>query len=892
MAGVLVTETTPGYQLRGAARFLSGDGSLEPEPYLEPAKFDEDAAISLALEMVASRRLHDTSFCESHIPHPMSYEAAVFWFEAFLIISSNHAPTREEFQKWQQMPPNYLERFHQNCGNSYNVLPQLYSAIFASLFGPVEFLKQLADGKFLFGEGTYWNRHNIEPELIRGAWRFVRPYLNTQEISEIRGYLRPKVDVSLWPKIDKAPNPTAFWVAAMMGMNAELQALVRTWTYAPGDLARDITRSHIPQLILMGTNDSKLISKYTEHFDLPMASFVEFKCWLHHLQAHGIPAAMTWLERGSNPETIAALQDTTDPVLAPHMLHWKLHFRDPAPGRIWLEKNIGAGVTGLLPMFAKRGKLADTVKDYLISVCEQGYESLITNELPKLPKALQDKVRRHILERPKPVDTPTECREPEWAKEYAGIPDSMPSWVNLPLLPPLTTAGVRLPDAVVAGMISDVRAQEDVTKSITWKIRKQMDTASGDRFAIAHFERFLAEKIRWSENWVIRLMGLIGGNGVVDLFMKRMTRWSGGSGSRRQVEAVDAIQYIETDYAIIHLRHLVDHHHDSDIRRQAKESLTKITSRSRLDSRKIDDKAVPSLGLQSETIYSYGERKFQLKLGANLQAHVQEFPAGRVTTVLPSLRKTDDVNLAAVARDEFTAVKHRIQEVSRILAKRWEHTYIDRHSWSMLDFSQVVLNHPIAHGLSQRVLWRLQTGVPTENQFFRITSEGDFADISDRPMAKPAPQARIMVAHSLEMSASEREGWTQHFRDYEIIPAFRQLDRPFIQLSEAETQQREYTGFASRQVPLTNDRLNLLRKHHWVRRSACLEFDLVSYKLLAKLFYTGRGVIHCEKFYFYSKNKTLDAEERNVMLRDIDPVLRSEILCQVDELTRVETARV
>ena len=116
---------------------------------------------------------------------------------------------------------------------------------------------------------------------------------------------------------------------------------------------------------------------------------------------------------------------------------------------------------------------------------------------------------------------------------------------------------------------------------------------------------------------------------------------------------------------------------------------------------------------------------------------------------------------------------------------------------------------------------------------FRVTEEGDYADVDDDPLTLDGP---IAIPHPLTLEPPLRAAWGEVLADYELLPPFPQLGRPLYDIDEPERSSVELTRFAGARVPALT-LVGSLERAGWRRgevedggmyRSHRCEFDGVS----------------------------------------------------------------
>ena len=104
--------------------------------------------------------------------------------------------------------------------------------------------------------------------------------------------------------------------------------------------------------------------------------------------------------------------------------------------------------------------------------------------------------------------------------------------------------------------------------------------------------------------------------------------------------------------------------------------------------------------------------------------------------------------------------------------------------WSAEDFETLLVGHPLQrHLVRLLVLATYRDGAVSAT--FRLTEEGDYADSDDEPFAL-ADHALVGIVHPMHLDSAQQAAWGEILADYEIVPPFPQLGRPVYDVEPGE----------------------------------------------------------------------------------------------------------
>lgn len=256
-------------------------------------------------------------------------------------------------------------------------------------------------------------------------------------------------------------------------------------------------------------------------------------------------------------------------------------------------------------------------------------------------------------------------------------------------------------------------------------------------------------------------------------------------------------------------------------------------------------------------------------------------------------------------------MKKTVADVAKIQGARLEQAMVGGRRWSGDDFAALLAGHPL-----QRHLVRLLVmGVYADGRVtatFRLTEEGDLSDADDAPFVLP-PDATVGIVHPLDVEPPVAAAWGELLADYEVVPPFAQLGRPVREVLPAELDLDDLDRFAPHRIP-PGPMVRILEAAEWERGAPQ---DGGVYALHAKHFpgadqtavveyedglwagyVTEAGPQRLTHVYVLPgrvpaadlgwgldrHGQYQDTTFRPLRWRDVDPIVRSEVLGDLEQL--------
>jgi hypothetical protein len=143
---------------------------------------------------------------------------------------------------------------------------------------------------------------------------------------------------------------------------------------------------------------------------------------------------------------------------------------------------------------------------------------------------------------------------------------------------------------------------------------------------------------------------------------------------------------------------------------------------------------------------------------------------------------------------EFRQFKRTMRDIEKMLPAqrtRVERLLLSEREWSLEEWHERYLNHPLLTCITRRLIWHFKLG---DRAATAIWHEGKLVDAQDRPLDWLAPETRVRLWHPIGFEASTVGAWRCWLETHRISQPFKQAHREIYILTEAELQTATYSN--------------------------------------------------------------------------------------------------
>ena len=456
----------------------------------------------------------------------------------------------------------------------------------------------------------------------------------------------------------------------------------------------------------------------------------------------------------------------------------------------WLLKYPQHAITGLLPAaLGKAGEAQDNARAALRMLTENGHQPL-----------LQEIARRY--NQPEVTDAMNALLALDPLDNHPTKIPTLPTFYQPSLWTrPLSKANAQsLPDSALLHLGEMLRfPQEEALYPGLLQVKDACTTDSLAEFAWDLFTAWQTAGAPSKESWAFTALGVLGNDDTARKLTPLIRAWPGESQHKRATVGLDILAAIGSDIALMQLNGIAQKLKFKALQERAKEKIANIAESRELTVAELEDRLAPDLGLDDNgsLLLDFGPRQFTVSFDESVKPFVRDASGSRLKD-LPKPNKTDDETLAEEAVNRYKLLKKDVRTVAAQQISRLEAAMCQRRRWTAEQFSLFLVEHPLVRHITQRLMWGIYDADNQLTSCFRVAEDGSFSDGQDTPFT--LEQGNIGIPHVLEIPTMQAAEFAQLFSDYELLPPFRQLDRPWSELSDSEKSSGDLQRWAGRQA--------------------------------------------------------------------------------------------
>ena len=313
------------------------------------------------------------------------------------------------------------------------------------------------------------------------------------------------------------------------------------------------------------------------------------------------------------------------------------------------------------------------------------------------------------------------------------------------------------------------------------------------------YEIWLAAGAQSKTKWVLAFAAAFGGAAMTPRLNHAINEWPQQSRGAIACDAVTALALSSDPAALLVVDSISRKFKFRQVKAAAAAALDNAARELGITAEELADRIVPDLGFRADgkRVFDYGPRSFTVRLTPTLELEITN-DAGKTVKNLPAPGKTDDPEKAEAAYNEFKTMKKQIRTTVTAQKARLEAALSVLRCWSSDAWKALFVGNPIMHQFAMSLIWGVyQDG--TLQETFRYMEDGSFNTVDEEEYTLP-DDARIGLAHPVEMDQETLDAWKQQLEDYEITQSIPQLDRPVFQLEPGQEQARTLDRFGGKKL--------------------------------------------------------------------------------------------
>lgn len=352
-----------------------------------------------------------------------------------------------------------------------------------------------------------------------------------------------------------------------------------------------------------------------------------------------------------------------------------------------------------------------------------------------------------------------------------------PRWAkNLPAID--LRSGEALPEEASGWIVAALRESEKeaATHDLVSDVKRYARPESLDAWMAAVLRGWLAAKCPEKDTWILSASGHLGGDLVVQELQGAVRTWTREKKRALAVMGTDAMGRIGSVAALQELAVMSVGGRDRGVTEEAQYALEKKAQSQGIVVDPLDSLLASTFGLdaRAEREFDFGPRKFRAVLGTNLEFRLYD-ESGKLRPRMPAGAKSDDAELAAQAREQWSEMKAGVRRTLKAVIKHLEQAMITGRIWTWDEISGKLLANPIAAMVARQVVWQAQSA---DDGWTTLRFAEDLApsDVEDDPVELDTNQ-KLRVPHPLVLKQEELTAWGTLLGDYELVQPFPQLQR-------------------------------------------------------------------------------------------------------------------
>ncbi|MCL2528065.1 MAG: DUF4132 domain-containing protein [Defluviitaleaceae bacterium] len=316
---------------------------------------------------------------------------------------------------------------------------------------------------------------------------------------------------------------------------------------------------------------------------------------------------------------------------------------------------------------------------------------------------------------------------------------------------------------------------------------------------------------------VLALAAIDGDDNFVRELTKDIQNWAEASRGALAAEATRALALQGGSLALMTVDSFSKKFKNKQVKRVAEEAFVFAAQQLGVDPEVLGDRIVPTLGFDSrgQQEIDYGNRQFTATITPDLQISLKN-DQGKAIKSLPAVGASDDKDIAAAAKADFTTMKKNLKSVATLQCLRLEQALSSNRTWDTQAWNQLFVENPIMNMFAIGLVWGTYDKTGNIIASFRYMEDGSFVTADEDDITLP-DDANIGLCHPLDLGEEQTNQWKQQLEDYEIKQPIDQLARKVFKAPEDKkiTTVLDFGGAVVYAISLTSK----LQKMGWYRGS-------------------------------------------------------------------------
>lgn len=351
-------------------------------------------------------------------------------------------------------------------------------------------------------------------------------------------------------------------------------------------------------------------------------------------------------------------------------------------------------------------------------------------------------------------------------------------------------------------------------------------------------------------------------------------------------------------HGVAQLQRLRQRIKQSSALKQVDAALEAAARRERMTRDDLDDLAVPTVALVGgRRRERFGNYAADIVVAATQLVDIQWYgPDG-------TARKSEPAEVKHQFPEEIRTFKRQADDLRKMLPAqrdRIERFFMAERTWSLGDWRERYLDHPLLSILTRRLIWQFATG---DRSVLGAWHDGAIVDVDDRVHNELDDETRVHLWHPINADAATVEAWQNWLDRHAVTQPFKQAHREVYVLTDAERLTETYSNRFAGHVLRQHQLQALCQTRGWTYRlqgawegANSPTLQIPSRNLTVEFWventedddrnrsYAGVSLyVVSDQVQF----ACLDRRGRPIPLREIPPVVFSEVMRDVDVFVAV-----
>ena len=219
-------------------------------------------------------------------------------------------------------------------------------------------------------------------------------------------------------------------------------------------------------------------------------------------------------------------------------------------------------------------------------------------------------------------------------------------------------------------------------------------------------------------------------------------------------------------------------------------ALAEASGRAGVTPDELTERSVPTFGMRTPGVleHSIGDYSAVIEITGT---HSVEW---RWRSAEGKLQKSAPAAVKEGHAEELKALKKNVAELQKLLPAqrdRLERLLLTERSWSLAEWREHYLEHPLLAPLARRLIWHLQSG---DRSLLAIRHEGRLTDGTGKPVTELSDETRVRLWHPIGFAPEEVLRWRVWLEEHGVTQPFKQAHREVYLLTEAELNTGTYSN--------------------------------------------------------------------------------------------------